>query len=300
MNLRLLNKILATDDGFLATVIKTEGHTYKKQESRALFVPDQAVPVHGNLGSLCVDQELFAASKRALAAGKPQLVDIDTSKSTDIDFGYGTYCGGRMWILVEPVFAQHKKIYEQLRRHLENRKVCYLEHETLTGDIVLSTEPQEQRQYVIREEVHPPQRILLFGATPLARHVIHHLEGMDFDIHVADWRPAHLNALADITHIHRHTGDPVFEKDFAVLVQSHDFRRDKAVIARATELGCGYIGMLSSRTRRDQMFKELREEGVAQADIKRISSPVGLNIGGNTDAEIAISIVAELVVILNQ
>ncbi len=96
MNFSLLDKIESTDNGFLATVLGTEGHTYKKRGARALFAPDHTAPVWGNLGSLCVDQELVRAGGEALAEEKPRMLEIDTSKARDIDFGYGTYCGGQM------------------------------------------------------------------------------------------------------------------------------------------------------------------------------------------------------------
>ena len=48
------------------------------------------------------------------------------------------------------------------------------------------------------------------------------------------------------------------------------------------------------------MYDELRGEGLSQEDIDRVSSPVGINIGGRTDAEIAVSIAAELVRVRNR
>jgi xanthine dehydrogenase accessory factor len=76
---------------------------------------------------------------------------------------------------------------------------------------------------------------------------------------------------------------------------SHHFNRDKAVLEAALARGCAFVGMLSSRTRRDRMFEELRQGGVANADVEGVSSPIGLDIGGRSDAEIAVAIAAQLV-----
>ena len=297
MNFSLLDKIEKTHHGILATVLGTEGHTYKKRGARALLAPDQPAPAWGNLGSLCVDQELARAGGEALAAGTPRLLEIDTSKTRDIDFGYGTYCGGKMNILVEPVLIKHKAVYSLLRERLRSRTVCYLAHDLDTGDLTLSdTEPApESAERVFVEEILPLQPLCIFGATPLTRRVVYLLDGMDFEIHVLDWRPAHLDGLRDLDHVSPHLDEYTLDDFHYVLVQSHDFRRDKALLKQALSAGCPYVGMLSSSKRREKMYEELRAEGLAQADIDRVSSPVGLDIGGRTDAEIAISIVAELV-----
>jgi xanthine dehydrogenase accessory factor len=295
MNISLLKQLERAGNGFVATVLDTEGHTYKKRGARALFVPDRPAPVWGNLGSLCVDQELTAAGAEARAEEKPRLIEIDTSASRDIDFGYGTFCGGRMTILVEPVLISHRAVYSVVRDRLQRREVCYVAHDVDTGDLEVSdTEPQP-RGRVFVEEIRPPRLLYIFGATPLTRRVIHHLDGMDFEIHVLDWRPAHLEALAGIDGVACHTVDVDFDASGFVLVQSHDFRRDKAQLVRALAAGCPYVGMLSSSRRRDEMYRELREAGVAGADIDRISSPVGIDLKAKTDFEIAVSIVAELV-----
>jgi xanthine dehydrogenase accessory factor len=299
MNFSLLDRIDSTQHAFLATVLATEGHTYKKRGARALFVPDRPAPVWGNLGSLCVDQELVRVGTEALADGRPQMLEIDTSQARDIDFGYGTYCGGKMNILVEPVFTKHKAVYAVLGDRLRNRTPCYLVHDINTGDItVADTAPAPDKRMLV-EEIQPLQRLCIFGATPLARRVIHHLADMDFEIKVMDWRPAHLESLDGLIAVTCHGEDCTLDSCSFVLVMSHDFRRDKEVIRRALAAGCGYIGMLSSSQRRDQLYRELREDSVEAKELERISSPVGLDIGGRSDAEIAISIVAEIVSVMH-
>lgn len=295
MNFSLLDKIDKSENATMATVLATEGHTYKKRGARALFVQDHPAPVWGNLGSLCVDQELIRAGHEALAAQKPLMLEIDTSKTRDIDFGYGTYCGGTMKILVEPVLIKHKAVYSVVRDRLRTRTLCYLAHDLDSGDLAVHDAEPAPEKGVFVEEIPPLQPLCVFGATPLTRRVIHHLEGMDFEVRVLDWRPAHLDALRGLEAVTVHGDDYRPDNCSFVLVQSHDFRRDKAVIKRALATGCAWIGMLSSRNRRDQMYKELEEEGISPQDLERISSPVGIDIGGRSDAEIAISIVAELV-----
>ena len=58
--------------------------------------------------------------------------------------------------------------------------------------------------------------------------------------------------------------------------------------------------MIGSRRKRDAIFHRLRKEGFAEEDLKRVHSPIGLDIGAETPAEIAVSIVAEMIAQKNQ
>ena len=59
----------------------------------------------------------------------------------------------------------------------------------------------------------------------------------------------------------------------------------------------GYIGMIASRRKRDIIFQALIEGGYKEQDLKRIHSPIGLDIGAQTPEEIAVSIISELIAI---
>ncbi len=309
MDSSLLDKIDSVTNGFVVTVVETKGHTYRKRGAKALFVVGEAAPVWGNLGSLCVDQEIVRQGKAALDEGKPRLIEIDTSESDDVDFGYGTYCGGVMQLLLEPILDAHKKVYQGLRASLKNDQPVVLLHNLVSGDLEVagvgpstSDNPTdtEPRQGVFAEAIHPPRRLFIFGATPLTRRLALLLADMEFDINVVDWRPTHLEGLMDLEWVSLHPEEYSFGADSYVLVQSHDFRRDKDVLKAALSAGCAFVGMLSSSSRRDKMYEDLRAEGVPGNSIDRISSPVGMNIGGKSDAEIAVSIAAELVAFRNK
>jgi xanthine dehydrogenase accessory factor len=309
MDFSLLDKIDTVVNGFVVTVVETKGHTYRKRGAKALFVAGEAAPAWGNLGSLCVDQEIVRQGEAAHDEGKPRMIEIDTSESDDVDFGYGTYCGGVMQLLLEPILDAHKEVYRGLRASLKNDHPVVLRHNLVTGDLevagvgpstndnLANTEP---RPGMFAETIHPPRHLYIFGATPLTRRLAQLLAEMEFDIHVVDWRPTHLEGLMDLKWVSLHPEEYPFDADSYVLVQSHDFRRDKEALKAALSAGCAYVGMLSSSSRRDKMYEELRAEGVPGNSIDRISSPVGINIGGKSDAEIAVSIAAELVAFRNK
>ncbi|MGV8083706.1 MAG: XdhC family aldehyde oxidoreductase maturation factor [Coriobacteriia bacterium] len=78
-----------------------------------------------------------------------------------------------------------------------------------------------------------------------------------------------------------------------IVTRSHQY--DKIALAEALRTGARYIGMIGSRTKRDKIYRALREDGFSAEDFARVHSPIGLDIGGDSPGEIAVSIVAELV-----
>jgi xanthine dehydrogenase accessory factor len=81
----------------------------------------------------------------------------------------------------------------------------------------------------------------------------------------------------------------------AVLVFTHDPKFDEPALRSALNSGAGYIGALGSRRTHRERVERLREHGVDEAQIERISAPCGLDIGARTPAETAISILAEVI-----
>ncbi len=89
-------------------------------------------------------------------------------------------------------------------------------------------------------------------------------------------------------------GLEVGEESYLVLV-TRGHGHDRTVLARALGTTAGYIGMIGSRRKRDAVYAALLEEGFTRRDLERVHCPIGLDIGGETPQEIAVSILAELI-----
>jgi xanthine dehydrogenase accessory factor len=90
------------------------------------------------------------------------------------------------------------------------------------------------------------------------------------------------------------------DDDVAVLVASHG-RGEEDALEGALRLGVPYVGLVASRKRGAAVIEELRSRGtVEEADIARIRTPAGLDIGARTPEEIALSIMAEIVSVRRQ
>jgi xanthine dehydrogenase accessory factor len=85
--------------------------------------------------------------------------------------------------------------------------------------------------------------------------------------------------------------------DSFIVIFTRGHAHDRVVLEQALNTDAGYIGMISSRNKRDTIYSALMAKGVARSNLERVHSPIGLDIGAETPEEIAVSIVAELIAV---
>ena len=81
----------------------------------------------------------------------------------------------------------------------------------------------------------------------------------------------------------------------AVCVLTHDPKFDVPLLAVALRLPVGYVGALGSRRTHEDRIRRLRAEGLTDAELGRLASPIGLDLGARTPEETAISVAAEII-----
>jgi xanthine dehydrogenase accessory factor len=145
-------------------------------------------------------------------------------------------------------------------------------------------------------------RVLLWGGGHVAEAVARLLPTLEYDFTVADDR-------ADWVGPDRFPGAERREvveaaKLFEVVdptpfthlyVLGYDAAKDTDVLERACRTFPGHIGLIASASKRTHVFAELRRRGIAEDALARVRSPVGVPIGAESPAEIAVSILGEIV-----
>jgi xanthine dehydrogenase accessory factor len=86
-------------------------------------------------------------------------------------------------------------------------------------------------------------------------------------------------------------------KRVAVILVSHDYKYELPVLRQLLRAPVGYIGMLGSKKRGTAVRDLLREEGFSDEELARIRTPIGLDLGGKSSPEVALSILAEIVAV---
>jgi xanthine dehydrogenase accessory factor len=80
-----------------------------------------------------------------------------------------------------------------------------------------------------------------------------------------------------------------------VVIVTHGHKNDFEVLKSFVECDLNYIGMIGSRKKVEEIFKALEKDGVPERLLKKVHAPIGMDIGAETPAEIAVSIMAEIV-----
>ncbi len=82
-----------------------------------------------------------------------------------------------------------------------------------------------------------------------------------------------------------------------VVIASRSHESDAAALRAVVDSPAAYIGLLGSRRKVSLIFKALREAGVGEEQLARVYAPVGLDLGAETPEEIAVSIMAEMIMV---
>lgn len=146
--------------------------------------------------------------------------------------------------------------------------------------------------------------LYLFGGGHVSLSIskVAHLAG--FDVVVTDDRQAFANQERFPDAVETHAGNwaEVFPRlkpnEFSYLViATRGHKGDMECLRWAATTPARYVGMVGSRRKLVEFFKALEADGVTPAQLERVHSPVGLDIGALTPEEIAVSVVAEMIAV---
>jgi xanthine dehydrogenase accessory factor len=153
----------------------------------------------------------------------------------------------------------------------------------------------------------PPPRMVVFGAIDFAAAVARIGGFLGYHVTVCDARPVFATATrfpeADevvVTWPHRYLAAEAeagrVDNRTVLCVLTHDPKFDVPLLEVALRLPeVGYIGAMGSRRTHEDRLERLRAAGITEAEVARMSSPVGLDLGARTPEETAVSIAAEII-----
>ncbi len=152
------------------------------------------------------------------------------------------------------------------------------------------------------EFVAAKPHLLLWGGGHVAEAISRLLPALDCTYDVADDRPEWVGAERFPTAERREVVEPsrlweVFDPVHVthLYLLGYDALKDLEALRASLRRFPGRIGLIASAAKREHLFARLRDEGVERSVLARIRSPIGLPIGAESPAEIAVSVVAEIV-----
>jgi xanthine dehydrogenase accessory factor len=148
----------------------------------------------------------------------------------------------------------------------------------------------------------PKPRMLVFGAIDFAAAVAKAGKFLGFHVTVCDAREvfATKKRFPDADEVindwpHRWLAKQEIDSRAVICILTHDPKFDVPVVIEALKTKAAYIGAMGSRKTHDDRVARLIEAGVDPEDLKRVKSPIGLDLGARTPEETAISILAEVI-----
>jgi xanthine dehydrogenase accessory factor len=152
----------------------------------------------------------------------------------------------------------------------------------------------------------PPVKVVVVGAVHISQALAPMARGLDLDVAIIDPRTAFATQ-------ERFPGVPVLaewpdealprlglDRYTALVALTHDPKIDDPALTAALRAECFYIGALGSRKTHARRVERLTQAGFGESEIGRIHAPIGLDIGAVSPAEIAVSILAEIVATLRK
>jgi xanthine dehydrogenase accessory factor len=147
----------------------------------------------------------------------------------------------------------------------------------------------------------PPPRLIVVGAVHIAQSLAPMATMLEFDVTVVDPRGAWATAQRfPGVNVIQDWADEAFQamgldSSTAVVTLTHDPKLDDPALEAALKSDAFYVGALGSRRTHAKRKERLAEAGITDEQFARIHGPVGLNIGAKSPAEIAVSILGQII-----
>ncbi len=287
----------------LATVIETWGSAPRRVGSQ--LVIDRQMAMAGSVSGGCVEGAVVEEAMAAFADGVPRVLTYGVTD--DQAFAVGLACGGTIRILLEPVGTLPEALLAELvARRAARVPVAYridlttwarrLEAPSEATAALFRADKSGVEDGVFTHIHNPPLRLAVIGAVHIAQHLVPMAEACGFDVLVIDPREAFGAAARfpgiSLSHDWPDEALAAFAPDArtAVVTLTHDPKLDDPGLRAALASEAFYIGCLGSTRTHAKRLERL--QGL---DTARLRAPVGLNIGAATPAEIAVSILAQII-----
>lgn len=301
----------------LATVVSTWGSSPVPAGGQLAVAPDGRF--EGSVSGGCVEIDVITEAIDVISTDQPKLLEFGIAD--EAAWRSGLPCGGTIKIIVESLRrssdADYINVILDARRsrnklgiitNLSTGSRLILSHQTAddhdlqqaiaSGESkLIDTADGEAFLHVLA----PTVRVICAGATHVAQVLADLAQRIGYDVVIVDPRTAFASQ-------ERFDGMPTLtdwpdvslaalqlDERTAVVALTHAAHLDDEALSAALHSNCLYIGALGSKKTHAKRLERLRAVGFSDIDLQRIHAPVGLAIGAKGPAEIAISILAEIV-----
>lgn len=300
-------------DWVLGTVYKIEGSAYRK--AGAMMLINGYGQQLGLLSGGCLEADIVRHARKVMQTGKAELLVYDGSDEDDWSFRLGIGCGGKVYIMLQPVTRDNDLDLGAMAAALKQRQsgVYYQKIGAVEARFEIANGSEHGHSVIERcggEEwlvtpVSPEPHLLVIGGGVDARPLVSIAAELGWRVTLADPRSANARGeyFPRADSILRQLGEDLtayieVEKIDAAVIMSHNVDIDAEGLYCCQNTDLRYVALLGPRHRYRQVLERagLDESALSCA----VSAPAGLDIGGQLPESIALSILAECHAVLNR
>jgi xanthine dehydrogenase accessory factor len=309
----------------VATVVATRRSAPRPVGAK--FAVSESGEMAGSVSGGCVESDVFEHACEVLEGSRPQLLSYGIED--ELAFSVGLPCGGEIDVFVE---SSPDELVQRLLRLIETEERAVLftvvEGEALGAELLVTEAGEtfgdgpaelvgrvdellrrgrntlvelDDGARAFAEIYGPAPRLLVIGAVDTAESLCAVAKQIAWHTIVADARgkfatKERIPSADELLVAWPQEAIERVQPDYqtAVVVLTHDDKFDVPAIQGALATEAFYIGALGSRRNQERRRERLLEAGVEESELERVSGPTGLDIGADTPAETALSILGEI------
>lgn len=296
-------RILAAGGKFaLAAVVGKSGSSPAAVGS--IMLVDEAGAAFGTVGGGAIEAAAREAALRLMPDEGSETLHFDLGNESAA--ASGMICGGESELLLDVATPSDLSVFSAARECVASGDRGFLLYRIDARPRLLkfSRDPESETPVwdgAVRIPLRGRARLFIFGCGHVGVETARLASGVDFAVTVLDDRRefAAPGRFPGSSVVPLDAFDPLpplgIGPDSSVVIATRGHLHDIAVLNQVLKTPAGYIGMIGSGRKRDATRARLIELGHAPSAFERVHSPIGLAIGSETPAEIAVSIVGELI-----
>jgi xanthine dehydrogenase accessory factor len=278
----------------LATVVATRRSAPRPVGSK--LVVYESGKLLGSVSGGCVESDVAEQAREVIAGGEPRLLTYGITD--DQAWGIGLPCGGEIDVFIQRLDGEPEEPDRPRITVLEGPRVG---EQWFAEDLEGPSRVLElEGETVFAEVPAVPPRLVVVGATDTAEALCRAAGSLGWRTFVVDPRPGLVTRerLPSPDELTVAWPDELeLGADSAVVVLTHEERLDVPALIAALGSDAFYVGAIGSRRTQEKRRERLLEAGLTEEQLERLSGPAGLDLGADTPAETAVSILAEVLAV---
>ena len=283
-------------DFSLAVVVKTWGSSPRQVGSMMLIRDDGHIV--GSVSGGCVEGSVIFSAKKILAESSAEILDFGVADQDA--WSVGLSCGGKSSVFVCPRKKIQASLFEKLNSANVNREIFQIECDFRRGEI-FESKSLNSNDDCLPLKLIPKPRLFIVGAVHITQYLIPMAKEAGFDTVLIDPR-SHFatNERFPNVKIMNDWPDDALKKfrlneNDCLVTLTHDPKIDDPALLIALNSPLFSISCLGSKKTHASRKARLQNQGISEEQLNRINGPAGLDINAKNPAEIAVSILAELI-----